>query len=186
MTGPAGLPLGYDHTDTGAVHAATNYLTWMTSLRIKDKTTADAMAEATAADEKTRNVMVDSFDELRTGLDDVSMSQVDPARGAYAVAQYDDTKAAIYVWAPDVVVDSVESNTFWSTSEVLLVWRDGDWKLDGGLVNRVGGAAVYPADPEGNPSAAEKLSILSRTPADPGEITDTAEQEWLEYSNAVR
>ena len=30
MTGPAGLPLGYDHTETGAVEAATNYLTWMT------------------------------------------------------------------------------------------------------------------------------------------------------------
>ena len=72
MTGPAGLPLGYDHTETGAVEAATNYLTWMNSLRIKDKTTADAMAEATAADEKTRNAMIESFDQLRTGLDDVS------------------------------------------------------------------------------------------------------------------
>ena len=51
MTGPAGLPLGYDHTETGAVEAATNYLTWMNSLRITDKTTADAMAAATAADD---------------------------------------------------------------------------------------------------------------------------------------
>ena len=31
MSGPAGLPLGYDHTETGAVEAATNYLTWMMS-----------------------------------------------------------------------------------------------------------------------------------------------------------
>lgn len=186
MTGPAGLPLGYDHTDTGAVQAATNYLTWMNSIRIKDKTTADAMAQATAANEETRDAMMNSFDELRTGLDDVSVSQVEPTRGAYAVAQYDDAHAAIYVWAPDVVADSADSNTFWSISEVLLVWRDGDWKLDGGLVNRVGGAAVYPTDPEGNPSAVEKHSILSRTPADPGEITDTAEQAWLEYSNAAR
>src|SRR6478752_3177581 len=54
MTGPAGLPLGYDHTETGAVEAATNYLTWMNSLRIKDKTTADAMANAAAADPATR------------------------------------------------------------------------------------------------------------------------------------
>ena len=72
MTGPAGLPLGYDHTETGAVEAATNYLTWMNSIRIKDKNTADAMAEATAADEKTRNAMIESFDLLRTGLEDVA------------------------------------------------------------------------------------------------------------------
>src|SRR4051794_38021308 len=120
----------------------------MNSLRIKDKTTADAMADATAADNKTRAVMIASFDDLRTGLDDVSMSQVEPTRGAYAVRHYDGKAASIYVWAPDVVVDSGQSNTFWSVSEVLLVWRDGDWKLDGGLVSRVGGAAVYPAIPE--------------------------------------
>ena len=68
MTGPAGLPLGYDHTETGAVEAATNYLTWMNSLRIKDKNTADAMATATAADDNTLYSMNSTFDYIRTGL----------------------------------------------------------------------------------------------------------------------
>ena len=36
-TGPAGLPLGYAHDQTGAVNAATNYLMWMNSLKIVDK-----------------------------------------------------------------------------------------------------------------------------------------------------
>ena len=67
MTGPAGLPLGYDHTETGAVQAATSYLTWMNSIRIKDKAAADSMAEATAADPATRAAMIESFDALRTG-----------------------------------------------------------------------------------------------------------------------
>jgi cytoskeletal protein RodZ len=166
MTGPAGLPLGYDHTETGAVEAATNYLTWMNSIRIKDKNAADAMAEATAADEKTRNAMIESFDLLRTGLEDVADAKTEPARGAYAVAESGSSTASVYIWAPD--------------------WIDGDWKVNKALVSRVGGAAVDPVDPAGNPTPTEKASILSRTPADPGEIDDSAEQEWFEYGNAAR
>ena len=56
--GPAGLPLGYTHDETGAVNAATNYLMWMNSLKITDKATADAMATATAADESTRTALI--------------------------------------------------------------------------------------------------------------------------------
>ena len=35
-------------------------------------------------------------------------------------------------------------------------------------------------------SAEEKHSILRRTPADPGDITDSADQTWFEYANAPR
>ena len=185
-TGPAGLPLGYDHTQTGAVEAATNYLTWMNSLRIKDKTTADAMAQATAADPATRAAMIESFDLLRTGLKDVTKAETDPARGAYAVARYEPTSASIYVWAPDVTTDSGETTTAWGITEVRLEWAADDWKVSGALVSRVGAAAIEPSDPASNPSAAEKQSILTRTPADPGEITDSADQEWFEYANAAR
>ncbi len=184
MTGPAGLPLGYDHTETGAVEAATNYLTWMTSLRIKDKTTADAMATATAADEKTRNAMIESFDLLRTGLDDVTVAQSEPARGAYAIADYEPSAASIYVWSPDITTDSGDTTTAWGISEVRVVWAKDDWKISEALVARAGAAAVEPSDPTGNPSSAEKQSILARTPADPGEIEDSADQQWFEYANA--
>jgi hypothetical protein len=186
MTGPAGLPLGYDHSETGAVEAATNYLTWMNSLLIEDKTTADAMAQATAADPATRAAMIQSFDLLRTGLDDVSAAQTEPARGAYAVPQATPDAASVYVWAPYVFTDSSGTTDLWSIFEIRLAWIAGDWKLHKTLVSRIGGTAVDPADPAGNPSSAEKASILSRTPDDPGEITDSAEQEWLEYANATR
>ena len=186
MTGPAGLPLGYDHTETGAVEAATNYLTWMNSLRIKDKTTADAMAQATAADPATRAAMIQSFDLLRTGLDNVSAAQTEPARGAYAVPQATPDAASVYVWAPYVFTDSSGTTDLWSIFEIRLAWIAGDWKLHKTLVSRIGGTAVDPADPAGNPSSAEKASILSRTPDDPGEITDSADQEWFEYANAAR
>jgi hypothetical protein len=185
MTGPAGLPLGYDHTETGAVQAATNYLTWMTSLRIKDKTTADALADATAADPATRAAMVESFDALRTGLEHVTEAETDPARGAYAVPSYDETDGSVYIWAPFAITESGVPTTAWGVSEIRLAWK-GDWKLAGTLISRVGGAASEPANPTGNPTPAEKADILSRTPADPGEITDSAEQEWFEYANAAR
>jgi hypothetical protein len=186
MTGPAGLPLGYDHTETGAVEAATNYLTWMNSIRIKDKNAADAMAEATAADEKTRNAMIESFDLLRTGLEDVADAKTEPARGAYAVAESGSSTASVYIWAPYVFTESNETTHLWSIFEIRLDWIDGDWKVNKALVSRVGGAAVDPVDPAGNPTPTEKASILSRTPADPGEIDDSAEQEWFEYGNAAR
>lgn len=184
-TGPAQLPLGYAHDQTGAVNAATNYLMWMNSLRIADKGTADEMAAATAADAHTRTAMVTSFDMLRSGVQDMTADQPQPARGAYAVASYSANRAVVYVWSPEVMTDSNgQTEHLWAIDAVALVWAAGDWKLDGALIAKTGAAAVDPADPLGNPTASEKHSILGRTPADPGEITDTAVQSWFEYANA--
>ena len=184
-TGPAGMPLGYGHDETGAVNAATNYLMWMNSLRITDKKTADQLAAATAADSATRQAMIESFDAVRPGMSDMSSDQPEPARGAYAIADYSPDSALIYIWSPEVTTDkSGQTDHLWGIEAVRVVWSQDDWKLDGGLIMKSGGAAVDPADPAGDPTAEEKHSILSRTPADPGEITDTADQSWFEYSNA--
>lgn len=183
--GPGGLPLGYSHDRVGAVSAATNYLIWMNSLKIADKDTADGMATAAAADPATQKALVKSFDLLRSGMQDMAVDQPEPARGAYAVASYSASRALVYVWAPEVMTDgSGETEHLWAIDAVPLVWSAGDWKLDGALIAKTGAAAVDPADPTGNPTAAEKHSILRRTAADPGEITDTAEQSWFEYANA--
>lgn len=183
--GPAGLPLGYARDENGAVSAATNYLMWMNSLRIVDKDLADQLAAATAADARTRAALVDSFDGLRSGMQELTTDQPEPARGAYAVATYDASRALVYVWSPEVTTTTDgQTEHLWAIDAVPLVWAAGDWKLDGALIARSGAAAVDPVDPAGNPSAEEKQSILRRTPADPGEITDTAEQSWFEYANA--
>jgi hypothetical protein len=185
-TGPGGLPLGYDHTEAGAATAATNYLMWLNSIRITDKSTADAMATAAAADAATRTALVHTSDETRSGMGDLRADQLEPARGAYAVAHYADDQATIYIWAPEVTTDSGgTTDQLWAINAVQVVWASGDWKLDHQLIAQTGGAAVDPADPAGNPTAAEKRSILSRIPADPGEITDTADQTWFEYANAA-
>jgi hypothetical protein len=183
--GPAGLPLGYSHDETGAVNAATNYLMWMNSLKITDKNTADSLAAATAVNEKTRRALVESFDTLRSGMAGMTADQHYPARGAFAVANYTSDRALVYVWSPEVITEATgRTEHVWGMAGITVVWTDNDWKLDGALINKVGAAAVDPADPAGDPSAAEKHSILSRTPADPGEITDTSDQSWFEYANA--
>lgn len=183
-TGPDGLPLGYSHNQTGAVNAATNYLMWMNSLKIKDKKVADQMAAAAAADDATQQALIESFDALRSGMTDMTRAEPEPARGAYAVADYSAGRARIYVWYPVIAETAGQTDAVWGIDAVNVVWEDEDWKLDGNLVTRVGAAAIDPADPAGNPSAEEKHSILSRTPADPGEITDSADQSWFEYTNA--
>lgn len=187
QTGPGGLPLGYQRDEAGAVSAATNYLMWMNSIRIADKGLADDMADSAAADAATRTALVESFDALRSGLEILTADQPEPARGAYAIAEYSERRALIYVWAPEVTTDtSGQTDHLWAIDAVELVWSSGDWKLDKALIARTGGAAVDPSDPAGNPTAEEKHSILTRTPADPGEIGDSAEQSWFEYRNAPR
>lgn len=186
-TGPAGLPLGYSHDQTGAVNAATNYLMWMNSLKITNKTDADAMAKAAAADIETEQALIASFDAIRPGMSDLIADQPEPARGAYAVADYGDDHALIYIWSPEVATDTTDQTKhLWGINALTVAWANGDWKIKNELVTQVGGAAVDPADPTGNPSAEEKHSILARTPADPGEITDSADQSWFEYANAPR
>jgi hypothetical protein len=184
-TGPAALPLGYTHDRTGAVNAATNYLIWMNSIRITGKKTADQMAASSAVDEATRTALISSFDMLRSGMENLTADQPEPVRGAYAIARYSDSRAVIYVWAPEVTTDANgRTGHLWAIDAVPLVWSSGDWKLDKALIAKTGGAAVDPSDPTGNPTAQEKHSILTRTPADPGEIRDSADQSWFEYSNA--
>ena len=184
-TGPAGLPLGYSHNQTGAVNAATNYLTWMNSLKIKDENLADQMATAAAADDATQQALIESFDALRPGMTNLTADQPEPARGAYAVDDYSASQALIYVWSPEVIADAAtETQDVWGIAGIQVVWTNGDWKLSGALITLVGAAAVDPADPAGNPTSQEKHSILSRIPADPGEITDSVDQSWFEYANA--
>lgn len=184
-TGPAGLPLGYTHDQTGAVNAATNYLSWMNSIRITDKATADALAAASAADQASVTALTSSFDEVRTGMTDLTTDQPEPARGAYAVASYSADRGLIYIWAPEVTAGKDgRVDHLWAIDAISLVWASGDWKLDTALIAKTGNTAVGPSDPTGNPTPEEKHSILTRIPADPGDIIDSAEQTWFEYANA--
>jgi hypothetical protein len=159
----------------------------MNSLRIVDKSAADAMARAAASNPQTESALIKSFDLLRSGMNDLTMDEEQVTRGAYALASYSPERAVVYVWAPEVTTTrDGQTDQLWSIDAVPLIWTSDDWKLDRALIARSGAAAVDPADPAGSPSAAEKHAILSRTPADPGDITDSADQTWFEFANAAR
>ena len=79
---------------------------------------------------------------------------------------------------------SGDAQHLWAIDAINVVWANGDWNLNHELIARTGGAAVDPKDPTGDPAASEKRSILMRTPADPGEIENSADQAWFEYANA--
>ena len=130
--------------------------------------------------------MIESFDELRTGLEDVTDAETEPARGAYAVAEYELVRRPIYVWAPTSSPTPVKPTHLWGISEIRLVWRRTTGSSTGHLSAGSAAAAVDPPTRRATRAPSEKQSILSRTPADPGEITDSAEQEWFEYANAAR
>ena len=165
--GPAGLPLGYTHDETGAVNAATNYLMWMNSLKIADKAAADAMAASAAADDATREALIESFDALRSGIGDLTADQPEPARGAYAVAELQRRLArSIYIWAPEVTTDShgPDRPPVGDRRGPAGV-GDGDWKLDGGLIAKTGGAAVDPSIPQAiRPPRRSTRSCAARRP----------------------
>lgn len=185
--GPDGLPLGFPDTSDGAATAATNYLMWLNSFRITDKAKADAMAQAAAADMTARTTLIHSCDETRSGMHGLTADQLEPSRGAYALTSYSTSDATVYIWAPEVTTETDGTTTqLWAIDAVRVVWAGGDWKLDGELIAKVGGAASDPADPAGNPTSAEKRAILAKVPADPGDITDSADQTWFEYANAAR
>ena len=138
-TGPGGLPLGYSHDQTGAVNAATNYLMWMNSLKITDKKLADDMAAATAADDATKQAMIESFDALRPGMADLTADQPEPP-GRIRGRDYSADRALIYVWSPEVATETA------GQTRAPLGYRrrhrssgsNGDWKLDGGLITKTG------------------------------------------------
>ena len=136
---------------------------------------------------QTQTALIESFDALRSGMQRPDRR---PARaGPWRVRGRRATRRAahsIYIWSPEVTTDSrrpdrapvgASTRSAWS-------WADGRLEARRRLIAKVGGAAVDPVDPAGNPTAEEKHSILRRTPADPGEITDSADQSWFEYANA--
>ena len=126
----------------------------MNSIKIANKDIADDMAQMAAADGATRTALIESFDMLRSGLESLTADHPEPARGAYAIADYSERRALIYIWAPEVTADTAgQTDHLWAIDAIELVWSSGDWKLNKALIVKTGGAAVDPSDPAGNPTA---------------------------------
>lgn len=184
--GPAGLPLGYTHDQTGAVEAATNYFVWGSSARIADKD-APKMAAAMAGSDEIRRTLLQRWkillDSKATTAN--SVSDFDPTRGAYAVRSFTGNAAEIYIFARLSLADDHEQTpeTSWSVSSVSVVWVNGDWKLANPLDDKGTGPFDVHVD---TPTPEQKAALLHTPPSDVGELPDTAAQNWMEYKNAAR
>jgi len=138
----AGVPVGYAHSEAGAVAAALNYgavaarddfLTAERRKRVLDLVATPGFAmrfESKAAPAYRLALQGPLGQGLRTGAPTVSLS----APLAYKVVSYTPSRAVIAGWGVAVSGNTAgfKPQIDFQTTRSVLVWRDGDWKLDGG------------------------------------------------------
>src|SRR5664279_2255851 len=191
LPGPGTLKLGYAHTPDGAVAALTNYmLAAGDKASLTDPAYRTALVNAIALDDASKL-------DLTTGIEGgakvcarYGVCKWEPRRGAYAVRSYSDSQAEIAVWAPfvwDQPTDSTDkASIVWGIETHTVFWNGTDWKIktlgQDGVTDDNTIALPAPADPQGNPSNAEKATILTA----PGDGTvQLWTLSWREYANAM-
>ena len=191
LPGPGTLKLGYPHTPEGAVAAITNYM-----LAAEDKASlADpayraALVNAIAFDDASKTTLTTGVEGSAKICARYGVCKWEPRRGAYAVRSYRDSQAEIAVWAPfvwDEPTDSTDkASIVWGIETHMVFWNGTDWKIktlgQDGVTDDNTIALPAPADPKGNPSNAEKATILTA----PGDGTvQLWTLSWEEYANAM-
>ena len=139
----SGVPVGYQHSEQGAVAAAANYARVLSSTLILDPSRRRAAIEALAAPE-TLGRQQRAFDQavasLRKGLGVTDGSALDGTVLLRAVPvgwrlkEYTGDRATVAIWVTSVLgalgtpPDGVPVREAWGTTTVKLRWVDGDWK----------------------------------------------------------
>jgi len=139
----SGVPVGYQHSEQGAVAAAANYATVLSSTLILDPPRRRAAIEALAAPE-TLGRQQRAFDQavasLSKGLGVTDGSALDGTVLLRAVPvgwrlkEYTGDRATVAIWVTSVLgalgtpPDGVPVREAWGTTTVKLRWVDGDWK----------------------------------------------------------
>ena len=137
----AGVPVGYAHTEMGAVAAATQYVAGIDAKRLfSEDARADAldvMAAPESRDELAEQ-MEPGFTLALEGLgqsgEEVAADPTVVARSVptgYAVQSYSDEEAVVDVWATTIFfAEGRQALTdVWTTQRVTVGWVDGDWRL---------------------------------------------------------
>jgi hypothetical protein len=160
-----GVPLGYAHTEAGAVAAATNFLMIMDGPLVAQPdrygSVIDAMADPNAASTVRRiadaNVAVSGVFAASTARGRKVVHRSVPL--AYHVDIYASDRAQVSVWEEALIaIDGTLSlRETWSTTAVTVHWVDGDWKLAATAAPTTG--SVGPAPTITQP-AAQDLSLL--------------------------
>jgi hypothetical protein len=137
----AGVGVGYARTQEGAVAAAANYTTVLSSDRILDTASRRAAIDALAAPE-ARARLQKSFDQavvsLRQGLgvgeaDSGAQVLLRATPVGWRVVDYSDRAATVAIWMTSVGGSvggkvPVPVREGWGTTTVKLRWARGDWK----------------------------------------------------------
>lgn len=191
LPGPGALKLGYAHTPDGAVAAITSYMLAATDqARIADDGYRSALASAIALDEPSRADITKGLVLSAKFCAGFATCDWGPRRGAYAIRSYSDTQAEVAVWAPHTYANprdgSGRESITWGIGTYMVFWNGTDWRLrslsgDGALED-ASNPVQGPANPKGNPTSAEKATILT-APRDGNVKLWTL--TWMEYSNAL-
>jgi hypothetical protein len=136
----AGVPVGYQPTEAGAVDAATNYLVALNSPVVlhPDQVRAE---EAVMAAPAYRDQMIAEGDQDLRAMNSSFGVAANAAMGvqvvlryvpiAFHLDSYDGQHAAVSVWAVWLLAESgiLPPQQHWLTSTMLLEWIGGDWKV---------------------------------------------------------
>jgi hypothetical protein len=131
-----GVPVGYAHTQAGAVAAATNFLMVVDGQLLAQPDKYRSAIETISApdaqpkqrsDADTRSKALGLTVFVREGHSFVYRT----IPLTYHVDRYDGPGAQVSIWAENFfAVDGVEAMTsVWATSVLTLQWVDGDWKM---------------------------------------------------------
>lgn len=132
----AGVPIGYAHSQDGAVAAASAYAESIGPLALATPEARDAalaaMTDPKGRDEVRRG-LEPGLEALGKGLTTPTSADavVRSAPVGYRVGVYSEERAEVELWAVGVVgnAQSLPPSASWGITKVLLRWVDGDWKL---------------------------------------------------------
>ena len=131
----AGVPVGFAHSQSGAVAAAAAYVR---ALNEATSSSPDERRAAIAAmsSKTARSDVQRSADEAYAVVDKVAPTDgslfVRSGSLAFRIGTYDESQAQVVLWSVDVVgAQTTGAQSGWGTKTVSLGWEDNDWKLAG-------------------------------------------------------
>ncbi len=136
-----GIPVGYPHTEAGAISACGNYVAAYVDRRNRDasqlKKIFGSISTPEAVDKLTDQInSADSTTAKNLGLTSINspdmLFNIRPL--GYSVKSFDSNRITISVWSTAAVGSySNKENTTpqqsWGTDICTVTWQDGDWKL---------------------------------------------------------
>ena len=136
----SGVPVGYSHSQAGAIDAATAYTVSLNGPMLLDLGALRAAAQAIAAPQFRDELVAEGAKGLQAvnsayGVQSNAQAGATPAVKlvpiAYKVESYDPTEARVSMWAVWLIAEQgiLAPQQNWITLQISLHWLDQDWKM---------------------------------------------------------